>query len=264
MTAWLKTGAAACALIAVAAPAFAHTSYLLPSTFATTEGEHVTLEVSFTEKFFTPEVAVLSDDYHLYRPDGSRDDYDNIVPFRQLTVLESDLTEPGTYRFSTGERLGVKSRRALVDGEWTRLAPDEEPPANATEVVNTQTETVADVYVSKGAPTRAAVDLTVGRLAIHPITHPNEIYLDGGFEFQLTFDGNGFAEQDMLLYREGGAYEEPKYEHKITTDADGHVALTFDAPGVYLIMTRHRADAPEGSETSERSYTTSLTFEVTR
>jgi len=264
MTAWLKTGAAVCAFIATAAPAIAHTSYVLPSTFATTEGEHVTLEVSFTEKYFTPEIAVLSDDYHLIRPDGSRDDYDNIVPLRQLTILESDLTEPGTYRFSTGERLGIKSRRALVDGEWTFLEPDAEPPENATEVVSTQTATVADVYVSKGAPSRAAVDVVIGRLAIEPITHPNEVYLDGSFEFQLTFDGVGFADQEMTYYRDGGAYEEPKYERKVTTDADGRVSLTFDEPGVYMIMTRHRAEAPTGSDTTQRSYTTSLTFEVSR
>ena len=47
------------------------------------------------------------------------------------------------------------------------------------------------------------------------------------------------------------------------TDANGRLNLSFSEPGVYLLMTRHRATAPEGSDTDVRSYTTSLTFEVT-
>ena len=50
----------------------------------------------------------------------------------------------------------------------------------------------------------------------------------------------------------------------VETDADGALTLGFDAPGKYLIMTRHAADAPEGADTDERSYTTSLTLEVSR
>ena len=48
------------------------------------------------------------------------------------------------------------------------------------------------------------------------------------------------------------------------TDANGRLKLKFAQPGVYLIMARHRGDAPAGAATPYRSYTTSLTFEVTR
>ena len=264
MKSWLRRGAGVAALLLAGGPAAAHTSYMLPSTFATTEGELVTIEASFAElSFFAPEVAVASEDYHVVRPDGSRDTFDTLNEFEQVTILESDLTEDGTYRFTTGERLGRGGELALVDGAWVEL-DDGEAPEGAVEVASSQTATVADVYVSKGAPTRGAVDMTVGRLAIQPITHPNEIYLDEGFEFELVFDGAPFAGHEMLLYREGGAYEEPKYEHELTTDDQGRIALTFDAPGIYMVMTRHRALAPEGSDSRVRSYTSSLTFEVLR
>ena len=132
MTAWLKISAAAGALlIAATPPALAHTSYLLPSKFATTESEIVTLEASFAEDFFRPEFAVVSDDYHLYRPDGTRDSYDTLQAFREVTILESDLDEDGTYRFTTGERLGRKSVTALVDGAWTFVEPGQPAPENA-------------------------------------------------------------------------------------------------------------------------------------
>jgi uncharacterized GH25 family protein len=262
---WLWAGAAAGALLIGAAPALAHTNYMMPSVFSTTQGEVVTIESSFAEmRWFAPEFVVVSADYHVIRPDGARDSFDTMTELEQLTVLESDLTEDGTYRFTTGERLGRGGELALVDGAWVDLDENGEAPAGAMETASSQTATVADVYVTKGAPTRAAVDGLVGRLAIRPITHPSEIYLDEGFSFELMFDGEPFANQELTLVREGGSYEEPKYEIALTTDEQGRASASFDEPGVYLMWTRHRARAPEGAESGVRSYTTSLTFEVLR
>ena len=261
----LRFGVAAFAALFTLPAAQAHTSYLLPTVFTTSEGSFVTLHASFTEDFFVPEIAVLSDDYHIVRPDGSRDDYQSITEFRQMVVLESPLEEEGTYRFTTGARLGRTSKRVRVDGKWQHVVgPDATVPANATEVVTSQTETVADVYVSKGAPTRTVVDKIIGKLTITPGTHPNEIYLDEGFSFDVRFDGQPLQDQTINIYRNGGDYEAPKYHHTVNTDAEGHVDLSFDKPGVYLVMTRHSAAAPAGSDSDERSYTTSLTFEVLR
>lgn len=261
----LKLGAVSAAAFGAVLTASAHTSYLLPTVFVTTEGEYVTLEASFTEDAFVPEIAVASDDYHVIAPDGSRDEYSAITPFRQLVLLEDEMSEDGTYRYTTGVRLGRSSTKALVDGEWqTILGAEAEVPENATQVMTSQTETVADVYVTKGASTWEAVEASLGRLVIRPLTHPSEIYLDEGFEFEVLFDGEPLASQSIEIKRGGGAYEAPKYEHHVETDAEGKIALTFDRPGPYLVMTRHAADAPEGAETDERSYTTSLTFEVAR
>ncbi len=257
---------AAALVAALAIPAAsAHTSYLLPTVFTTAKGNFVTLQASFTEDFATPEIAVDSNDYHVVLPDGSRGDFQSVTPFRQVVILESPLTEQGTYRFTTGARLGRTSKVALIDGEWKPLFEEgNKVPENAIKVVTSQTETVADVYVTKGPSTRTAVDATIGRLAIHPLTHPNEIYLDEGFSLDVMFDGKPLADQTVTLSRDGGDYESPKYHKEFTTDTDGHLDLSFDKPGIYLLMTRHRADAPAGADTDERSYTTSLTFEVLR
>jgi uncharacterized GH25 family protein len=250
---------------ALCAAAYAHTSYLYPTAFITKDSGHVTLQASFSEDPFVPEIAVQSDDYHLVKPDGSRGAFKTITPFRQLVVLESDLGDNGTYRFTTGVRLGRKSKKALVDGEWKPVfGPDAEVPETATEIVTSQTETVADVYVTKGGSTWEAVATPIGRLTIEPITHPSEIYLDEGFEFRVMFDGSPLSGQSVEVKRQGGSYETPKFEQHEESGNDGKVALSFEAPGRYLIMTRHAADAPEGAETDERSYTTSLTFEVAR
>lgn len=241
----------------------AHTSYMLPSVFNTSEGQMVTVQCSFAEDFFVPEVAVASDDYHVILPDGSRDAFDTKTDLRQLVLLENALDSEGTYRLTTGVRLGRKSKRALVDGEWIPVFGEdaEATLANATDVKTAQTETVADVYVTKGAPTWESIS-PLGRLAFVPRTHPSEIFAGEAFALSVTFDGAPLANQTMSIYRAGGQYEEPKFGIQETTDAEGKLSMTFDEPGVYLIMTRHRAEAPEGADTDERGYTTSLTFEV--
>jgi uncharacterized GH25 family protein len=257
---------AAALISALAVPAAsAHTSYLLPTVFTTSDGDFVTLEASFTEDFPVPEIAVQSDDYHVVLPDGSRADFLSKTTFRQMVVLESPLAEKGTHRFTTGARLGRASKVAIVDGERKPLfEPGAKVPDNATEVITSQTETVADVYVTKGPSTRTAVDMPIGRLVLSPETHPNEIYLDSGFSLAVNFDGVPLADQTVTLSRQGGDYESPKYHPELKTDAQGRIEISFDTPGIYLVMTRYRAAAPAGSETDERSYTSSLTFEVLR
>lgn len=261
--------AAALAVVSMAGfgPAIAHTSYVKPNVFSTSRADMVTLEVSFTENFSNPEVGVTSQDWHFYLPDGSRAGYDNIVELKQVTVIEQSLEQEGTFRFSTGERLGRTGKRfRMPDGSFELAIGEdreERPVPDGATVVTSQTATVADVYVTRGAPTRTAVDTKIGRLRIEPVTHPNEIYLDEGFDFRLTFDGAPMPGQVMTLYRDGGTYADDKGASEIIA-GDGVTTISFAEPGMYMLMTRHQDDAPEGAETDIRSYTTSITFEVTR
>lgn len=264
----LRAALVASVSLVFATGALAHTSFLLPNYFSVTEGKMITLEGGFAEKFFSSDVALKSQDFHLYRPDGKRDTFDKVTSFEQITILESDINEPGTYLFTSGERLGRISTIAKVKGEWVSVNPDDpkaQVPPDATETAKLQTATVTDVYVTKGKPTNAVLKLPPqGRLALTPITHPNAIFLDEGFELSASWGGKPLANFETILYRQGGGYDEKSFEQIHKTDANGRLKLKFTQPGVYLIMARHRGDAPKGAATSYRSYTTSLTFEVTR
>lgn len=243
-----------------AGPALAHTSYLLPKVFNANTERMVTVESAFAEKFFQPALPVDSNDYHAILPDGSRGTGLTITPLKQIVVLESALETEGTYRFTTGVRHGRVGKSALVNGKWAPVHG--EVPKDATQVRTSQTETVADVYVTKKQPTRPAVDAVVGRLRIQPVTHPSELYLGTPFEFSVVFDGKPMANQELVLDRGGADYEEAATHVAVKTDAQGKAVLKLERPGIYVLMTRHRADAPAGSTTDERSYTTSLTFQV--
>ncbi|HOZ28052.1 MAG TPA: DUF4198 domain-containing protein [Hyphomonadaceae bacterium] len=259
-----KWGCATAALvlaIAAGVPAGADTSYLKPNFFTTANADIVTVQSSFTEDFPNPSVAVKSDAWTVIGPDGQITKFDTVQPFTQVTILEAATKAQGTYRLSTGERLGRSGAQVLVDGVWQPFAPGREIPAGA-QTRQSQTATVADVYVTRGAPTKAPVEASVGALALKPVTHPNDVYLDTGFEFRVLLNGKPVANQQVEVWREGGAYEEPAYRKLLTSAADGTIKAAFDKPGVYLIWTRLSADAPAGAATPVRSYTTSLTLEV--
>ena len=254
-------GALIVAAIAAGVPASADTSYLKPNFFTTANADIVTVQSSFTEDFANPSVAVKSEAWTVLGPDGKPAKFDTVQPFTQVTILEAATKAQGTYRLSTGERLGRSGAQLLVDGVWQPFAPGREIPAGA-QTRQSQTATVADVYVTRGAPTTAPVEAMIGALALKPVTHPNDVYLGTGFEFRVLLNGKPVANQQVEVWREGGAYEEPAYRKLLTSGADGTIKATFDKPGVYLIWTRLSADAPAGATTPVRSYTTSLTLEV--
>ncbi|PHR59945.1 MAG: nickel uptake transporter family protein [Robiginitomaculum sp.] len=247
--------------------ALAHTAYLKPNTFSTMRGNTITLESSFTESFSNPEVVVKSKNWHFYTPKGERKNFDMVQSHKQVTILEQAIEDNGTYRFTSGERLGRKGEMyKLKDGSLQSMFGHDrkkKPQPEGAVTITTQTATIADTYVTKGAPTLAVLQTRIGRLAIIPVTHPNEIYAEDGFAFRLTFDGKAMKNQSMTLYRDGGMYADDKGVVKLKTGKKSVTKIDFKQPGMYLLMTRHKADAPEGSETDLRSYTTSLTFEVT-
>ncbi|MEM1133814.1 MAG: DUF4198 domain-containing protein [Pseudomonadota bacterium] len=247
----------------ISAPSLAHTSYMLPSLFVANSEQMVTIESSFAEEFFVPEVAVNKADFHVIQPDGTRADFDSVNPHKQLVILEAGIAEEGTYRFTTGVRRGRRSTLAMVDGKWlSARETGGKIPENATATKVRETETVADAYLTKRAPTRAPVDVQMGRLVLQPITHPSDAFLGDPFEFQLLFDGKPLAGHVMNIDRGGARYDPSKFHQEAPTDADGKMSLDFEKAGVYIIWTRFSAPAPEGADVDERGYTTSLILEV--
>ncbi len=246
----------------------AHTPYLLPNSFSTSSAEKLTAISSFTEEFFVPDFKVESDDFHLLLPDGSRVNYSNVTIVDQLTVLETGLDVDGTYLLSTGNRLGRKFKMKRVDGAWDYLRRNhdgetEEAP-EGVETADFQSQTVAVAYVTKGAPTAEVLSAAGVGLELVPVTHPSEVYFEESFELKLLFNGEPLSGHELNVFREGGSYEEPKYKRLVSSDEKGIVSVSFDQPGVCLIMTRHQGRAPEGSEAPYRSYTIALTFEAIR
>lgn len=242
----------------LAGSAQAHSPYLLPNTFDATGRDHVTVQASFTERFFLPDVVMKSDDFHAVGPDGARI---RLTPtyMRDLAVFEAPTTADGTWRISSGRRAGRIAKAALVKGEWVFLEPNKPAPPGV-KVVDMQSLTRAETYLSRGAPSTGALAPSGEGLEFRPITHPNEIVAGEAASFEVMLDGKPLAGQTISIHRGDVAHVGSAKPVEVVSDASGKFVVKVDQPGAYLAMTRYRI-APAGQEPG-RSLTYALTFEA--
>src|SRR5690349_10614639 len=126
----------------LAGAAQAHSPYLLPSAFDVTDRKLVTVQGSFTESFFSPEVAMKSDAWAVVGPDGARMSL-TATNLRELALVEVATEQSGTYRITTGQRTGRTAKAVLVKGQWEFLEDPAKAPAGTTPV-DMQSLTLAD------------------------------------------------------------------------------------------------------------------------
>ena len=248
---------AAALVFAIAGSAQAYTAYLKPSEFYPDDAR-VTVQGSFATSFFTPGIA-LSGNFVFFEPDGTEGVFNQIEVGSESANLGASLTSAGTYRITTGEILGQVVTLIAENGTWRPLPAGEAAPAGS-ETTTLQTVTLSDVYVTRGSPSRENVDSVLGRLAIRPITHPNEVLASAPFQVQALFDGQPFANAALVLYNEGDP--ETDLDTYFATDANGNATITLPGPGTYILAARHRANAPAGAAAQVQSYTTTLVFEA--
>jgi uncharacterized GH25 family protein len=253
--------AAAAGAVLLGGAAQAHMPYLLPTLFDLGRGDHVTVQSAFGEDAFVPEVAMRDAPFHLIGPDGVKANVGTPTYLRDLSIFEADTKAEGTYRLSTGQRLGRKGKMFEVGGVWKMRGEDGNAPAGVTEV-DVQSTTLAEAYVTRGKTNDTALKPIGTALEVQAITHPNAITSGEGAKFRLLFDGKPLAGSEITLFRAAGNHDGRKIAGQVKSAADGSFTLTPQDPGIYLLMVRHRTTAPSGSETPYRSYTYTLAFDA--
>lgn len=258
----MAVGATALALLAATGSA-AHVPYLLPSTFNLGKATHITLQSAFTEDPFIPEVVLKSDFFFVRGPDGTQAPLGTPTYLRQLTVLECATPNDGTYLFSTGPRQGRNGKMYKgAGGKWLMVGEESATLPAGAETVEVQSITTAEAYVTRGAPTLAALATRGVGLELKPITHPSDISPRQAIRFQLLFDGKPLGGQVVHLQRVQGNFDGQKVPGQATTAADGTFALTAPDAGLYMTLIRYRTASPAGAATPFRSYTHTLSFEA--
>lgn len=245
-------------LLLPAGLAGAHTPYLKPNLFTTPQRDHVTVEASFAEDFFVPDVVMKADDYHVVTPSGARLKLASVTYLRDLALFEVDLPDPGTYRISTGQRTGSTRRMALVNGKWEALREGEVPAG--VRVAEAQSITRADLYVSKGPVSEKALAPTGVGLEIVPMAHPNRLDAGGALAVRLLFEGKPLAGAAISLHGEGPEEGGAK-PVTLTTDAEGKASFSLPRDGTFLLLSRHRVEVPDGP-VAVKSHSATLTFAV--
>lgn len=257
----LFAGVLACA---IAATASAHTPYLAPSNFAPQAGETLALDASFAETFFVPEAVFDNSRFTVTGPDGKETVVDTVQLLKTRAVAEHTLPQSqGTYRFSTGPRLGAQFRTWEQNGkqESSRDA-DAKIPAGAKVLANFQSLTLAETYVTVGAPDPGALRARGQGIELVPATHPNDLFVGETFEFAVHYDGKPLADQKVEITEAVWTSDRKPQVVTVTTDAQGRASFKLDRAGTWLALTRYRTKAPAGAPVDEYSNSYTLTFRV--
>ncbi|MET0366125.1 MAG: DUF4198 domain-containing protein [Sphingobium sp.] len=256
----LKAALAGAFLVGATA-AGAHMPYVLPTLFDVGKSDHVTVESAFAEDAFIPEVAMRDAPFHLIGPDGQKLATGTVTYLRDLSIFEADTKADGTYRITTGQRAGRKGKMARVGDKW-EVRAENAPAKSGEQVVDVQSMTLADAYVTRGAPSTAALKPRGEALEIQPVTHPSDITAGSDASFVLLYDGKPLANEGITLFRAAGVHDGRKVAAEVRSDAGGRFTLKPTDAGTYLILVRHRGAAPAGAETPYRSYTYTLAFDA--
>ncbi len=244
------------------ASAQAHTPYLAPTSFVVPKSGLVTLDASFADRFFVPEVAFDQSTFTLVDSSGA-----TLLPqtrhnLKTRVVLEHTLPSKGTYRFSSGQRYGAVFKIYELNGERRSLRGNEPLPEGATLVEHFQSITLAETYLTHTAPDSAALKPYNKGLELVAVTHPNDIYQGEAAKFTLLFNGKPLAGQTLDIFKADGSGDSHKPQVSLATDKQGSVEFTLQQPAVYLAQVRYRHPAPQGAAAPAYSYTYTLTFPV--
>jgi len=247
--------------LGLAGAAQAHSPYLLPSAFDASDRKLVTVQGSFTESFFNPEVVMKSDGYAVIGPDGVSKP---LTPtyLRQLALVEVPTEAAGTYRITTGLRTGRTGKAMLVKGEWEFLEASSAPAG--AKLVDMQSLTMADVFVTRGAPNAAALAPIGKGLEFQAVTHPSSVFTGQDASFVVLFDGKPVKGQAVSIHAGDDRYAETKAPPAtVVSDDQGRFTVKLQRSGVYQLQARYRV-APAAEGEPGRSYTYALTLESLR
>ncbi|HWK55527.1 MAG TPA: DUF4198 domain-containing protein [Hyphomicrobiales bacterium] len=246
-----------------ALPALAHTPYLMPNAFEPINDGLITLDASFAEHFFVPEVVFDGSQVEVFLPDGSKVAPDTLLALKTRLVIEHDLQEDGTYRFSTGRRVGRVFRFYELDGRTQAMEDENAPlPEGAKLVEHYQAITLAETYVTRGAPTDAALAPRGDGLEYVALSHPNDLFAGETLRLRALFHGEPLAGLVVEAFPTGRGTSDETPVVTLTSGSDGEFAFTPEAGGVYLLRSRYRSEASPDMAAPAISNTYTLVVEA--
>jgi hypothetical protein len=248
--------------LSISSTASAHggAPYILPFQF-TTDQDVATLYAGDSERYFEPEDPGGNEkngyyDVTVTNPNGETNHVENISRHKQLTLVEIDTREKGTYKVNRtlvsralpyvarqGRAIRVLdfdippegreewAARKTEDGKRLYLFQDEVKP---DEIVGVEFINHVTAYVTRETP--STPKLAGKGFEFDFKTHPNEISVQSGLKFIALVDGKPAPGVTFDVRQQG--VDEPV--QRVKSNPAGLVDLRFAQAGLYVL----RAQAP--------------------
>lgn len=242
---------------------WAHTPYLQPTSFEVNRSGKVSLDASFAEKFFVPEVAFNNSIFLVTDPKGKQTNPELVSQLSLRTIAEHTLKDEGTYRFSTGSRLGKIFKVYEQDGERHSAKDPKKPiPKGAKLLSFFQSNTKAETFITKGKPNKTALKASNKGLELVMETHPNELFVGDKINLKALFDGEKVESLKVDIILAKYQFSTDKPTQTVESNNKGEFSFTVKEQGIYLLRARHRTPAPKDSIAPTISNTYTLTLEI--
>lgn len=253
---------AALAASLCAAPALAHEVWLLPSSTVLSKTGYVTVDgaVSNDTFHFNYRPLALRDNLVITAPDGSPVEAEGLTQGRLRTVFDAHLTQAGTYRLAVVNAGVMASWKEGGETRRWRGARAEfaaNVPSDAAELSVRETAGRVETFVTVGSPSDIAA--TGEGLEMLPLTHPNDLYAGEAARFAFVLDGRPVRGAKVTVLPGGARYRDAQDRIELVTDAEGRIALTWPAPGMYYLSTAVTGTAASlGNADRRASYSATL------
>ncbi len=267
-TSFLRIAAAVVLSGLVPLQASAHRAWLLPSSTVLSGKDDmaVTIDAAVSNDLFYFDYRPLRlDNLEITTPDGSAAAPENASTGKYRSTFDIPLKAQGTYRISLV--MDGAFARYKVGGEQKRWrgradALAKEIPADATDLVVTQSLRRLETFVTSGSPDEAALKPVGTGLELQPVTHPNDLVANDEAEFRLLLDGKPAAGVKVEIVRGGVRYRNQIGDVMVTTGDDGVFKFTWPEAGMYWIEASVSDDKASLEGAKERRAGYSATFEV--
>jgi hypothetical protein len=264
--------------------ASAHLPYVLPFQF-NTDQDVATLYAGLADRYFEPEIPGGGTeggyDITVTNPDGKTRHVEQISRHKQLTIIEINTKDNGTYKvdrtlvsrvFSkvlrdgravsvykdvSPERKKELETRKIKDGVLQFLFDDEVKPDETIEEVRFINHVTA--YVTRGKPNDAALKTTGKGFEFDFKTHPNSISVNSNLKFTALVDGKAVPGVDFEIFKQGSG----ESFKSLKSDSAGIVNVLFKQAGIYVLRASAPLEGIQDGKIANPNYINWLVIEVT-
>ncbi|MBL4826282.1 MAG: DUF4198 domain-containing protein [Spongiibacteraceae bacterium] len=238
----------------------AHTPYVAPLTFEPVMGNMASFDAAFAEHFFIAEKAFDNSEFQITTPAGKTISPDSVTRLKTRVVIEHQLKDEGTYRLTTGARVGAEFYIYELEGKEKRAMDPKKPlPKGAKIKQHFRSITRADTYISNKKPNNTALKVEQIGLQLLPLTNPNEVFAEEVFQLKLLHDGKPLSKHELLAYPASTKNKPIPLAFESNKNGVIHVTLP---QGKYLLRARYRTPAPKNAKVPTYSHTTTLSLQV--
>jgi len=263
----LRTIAVATAMTATFGVAHAHNAWLLPSTTVLSKPDVISVDAAISNDLFVANHAPMRlENLQITAPDGSAIKPESETRLKRRSVFDVPVATPGTYRIAVVNGGASASWKDKATGQQKRARGTAESlakdiPADATEVVVTQSVGRIETFVTVGKP---SVPKAIGQ-GLEMVSSAGALTdLAKGEKatFALHVDGQPAKDLDVTVTAGNTQYRDKLAEVKVKTDDKGQFSVTWPEAGMYWIDVSTKDSKTTMPQAKERRLSYAATVEV--